>query len=74
MVSIKKEDLIELANAKMPFGKYKGQYLSKIPEHYFIWFRQKGFPSGKLGRQMQAILEMKINGIEGLLTKIRAMK
>ncbi len=36
--------LIELANYRMPFGKYKGALLVKIPEAYFTWFKQKGFP------------------------------
>ena len=66
--------LFELAFAKMPFGKYKNQYLSDIPESYYIWFRQKGFPKGKLGQQMQAVFEMKINGIEPILRKVRKIK
>ncbi len=44
--------LVELANYKMPFGKYEGYYLANIPEYYFVWFKQKGFPEGKLGRMM----------------------
>ncbi len=59
--------LVELANYKMPFGKYKGQYLVNIPEFYYTWFRQKGFPPGKLGRYMQEMNEIKINGLEALI-------
>ena len=44
--------LIELAHYKMPFGKYKGEYLVDIPEYYYTWFKQKGFPEGKLGQQL----------------------
>lgn len=66
-----KKQLKELAFTKMPFGKFKDSFLSDIPESYLLWFRQKGFPSGKLGRQMEAVLELKINGISGLLNKIR---
>ncbi|OAB81574.1 hypothetical protein ULVI_01450 [Cochleicola gelatinilyticus] len=62
--------LIELANYKMPFGKYKGQYLVNIPEPYFTWFKQKGFPDGKLGRMMREMDELKVNGLEGLLKKL----
>ena len=54
----------------MPFGKYKGEYLVKIPEAYYIWFQQKGFPEGKLGAMMQEILEIKVNGLEALLLKL----
>ncbi len=62
-----KKHLIELANYKMPFGKYKDEYLVNIPEYYYTWFRQKGFPSGKLGNLMQEMHEIKINGLEDLV-------
>lgn len=64
------EHLIELANYRMPFGKYKGELLLNLPEAYFVWFKQKGFPDGKLGRMMQEVHELKINGIEGILRKL----
>jgi uncharacterized protein len=62
--------LIELANYKMPFGKYKGQLLVNLPEAYFVWFKQKGFPEGKLGKMMEEMYELKLNGLEGLLKKL----
>lgn len=61
------EELIELANMKMPFGKYAGRYLINLPEHYLVWFKQKGFPSGLLGRRLEAVLELKTNGLEALV-------
>lgn len=63
--------LLELAHAKMYFGKYKGYYLSDIPEYYLVWYRQKGFPEGKLGQQMSEVFELKLNGMEQLLRDIR---
>jgi uncharacterized protein (DUF3820 family) len=65
--SLRKEHLIELANYKMPFGKYKDRYLVNIPEYYYTWFRQKGFPPGKLGKLMEEMNEIKINGLEELI-------
>ncbi|GAB5399668.1 MAG: DUF3820 family protein [Aureisphaera sp.] len=62
-----KEHLIELANYKMPFGKYKDEFLVNIPEYYYAWLRQKGFPQGKLGRLMEEMHEIKINGLEELV-------
>ena len=62
--------LIELANYKMPFGKYKGYYLIKIPEYYYIWYQRKGFPEGKLGRMMQETYEIKMNGLEDLIFRL----
>jgi uncharacterized protein (DUF3820 family) len=60
-------ELIQLANMKMPYGKYQGRYLIHLPEAYLIWYKNKGFPKGKLGNQMELILELKINGLEGLI-------
>ena len=64
--------LIKLAHAKMPFGKYEGRYLSDLPEAYLVWFKQKGFPKGELGRMLMEVQEIKLNGLEHLLRKIRA--
>ncbi len=61
------ENLVRLANAKMPFGKYAGRYLVDLPEAYVLWFKQKGFPAGELGRQLEAIAEIKTNGLEYLI-------
>ena len=66
-MEIDKAHLIELANYKMPFGKYNGEYLVNIPEYYFAWFAQKGFPEGKLGQLMKEMHEIKINGLEALI-------
>jgi uncharacterized protein (DUF3820 family) len=66
-------DLIELANYKMPFGKYKGRYLKDIPEYYYTWFKQRGFPEGKLGRLMQQMYDIKINGLEELIHNINRL-
>ena len=63
--------LVELAKYKMPFGKYKDQYLVDIPEYYYTWFKQKGFPKGKLGSMMQQMYDIKINGLEELIYTIR---
>ena len=66
-----KKHLVELANYKMPFGKYKDRYLSDLPEAYLQWFKQKGFPQGKLGRLLEETLELKINGLEGVLRQFQ---
>ena len=61
------EQLVELANMKMPFGKFQGRYLVDLPEHYVVWYHSKGFPPGKLGEQLAIIYEIKVNGLEHLL-------
>lgn len=63
--------LEELANYKMPFGKYKGTYLIDIPEYYIIWYKNKGFPEGKLGNMLHLVYELKLNGLENLVRKLK---
>jgi len=65
------DDLRELANMRMPFSKYKDRYLVDLPEAYLVWFGRQGFPQGKLGRMLEAVLEIKTNGLEKLLVPLR---
>jgi hypothetical protein len=65
------EQLLELAEMKMPFGKYAGRLLIDLPEPYVIWFAQKGFPKGKLGEMLAIIYEIKVNGLEYLFDPLR---
>lgn len=58
--------LLEMAQARMPFGKYEGRPLLHLPEAYLVWFSRQGFPPGKLGQQMALALEIKTNGLEPL--------
>lgn len=64
--------LVDTANMKMPFGKYKGTFLIDLPEHYIVWYKQKGFPKGKLGKMMGLVYELKLNGLEDILRKVRS--
>ncbi len=61
-----KQAFISLMTARMPFGKYKGLRLVDLPERYLVWFNQQGFPTGKLGEQLQTVYEIKRNGLEYL--------
>jgi len=65
------EALLELAEMKMPFGKYAGRLLVDLPEPYVVWFAQKGFPAGKLGRMLAIVYEIKVNGLEYLFDPLR---
>ena len=62
--------LIDLAKMKMPFGKYKRSFLIDLPEHYIVWYHNKGFPKGKLGQQMHLVYELQLNGLEDIVRKI----
>ena len=63
--------LIQLMEQRMPFGKYKDTLLYKLPVSYLEWFNRKGFPSGKLGIQLQTLYEIKLNGLEYLLDPLQ---
>jgi uncharacterized protein (DUF3820 family) len=55
----------------MPFGKYKGRLLIDLPKPYVIWFANKGFPEGELGRMLNILYEVKSNGLEYLFKPLR---
>jgi uncharacterized protein len=64
-------DLLALLKTPMPFGKYQGRALADLPEHYLVWFHQKGFPKGRLGHLLGLMYEIKLNGLEYLLKPLR---
>jgi len=60
-----------LANTRMPYGKFKGKHLIELPEHYIVWYNNKGFPKGKLGDQLRLVYEIQLNGLEDLVRRLR---
>ena len=66
--------LLDAVNQTMPFGKYKGRRLLELPEPYLVWFKQQGFPAGKLGEQLALMYEVKLNGLEGTLRPLLKSK
>lgn len=58
----------------MPFGRYAGLRLVDLPEPYVVWFKNKGFPPGELGRLMSILYEIKRSGLEYLFEPIKKMK
>ena len=65
------QQLLELAQMTMPFGKYAGRLLIDLPEPYVVWFAGKGFPDGKLGQMLAIVYEIKVNGLEYLFEPLR---
>lgn len=66
-----KQFLVKLADTKMPYGKYKGRYMIDLPEHYVVWYRNKGFPKGQIGEMLATVYELKVNGLEELVRNIQ---
>jgi uncharacterized protein (DUF3820 family) len=70
-VEPKLEDLIKIANMKMPFGRYRGWTLIDLPEPYVVWFYKEGFPPGEIGNLLAQLYEIKCNSLEYLFEPLR---
>lgn len=69
---MEKEQLVEIANTEMPFGKYKGRRLIDLPEEYLLWFARKDkFPAGRLGELMAIALLIKTEGLTQLVQPLK---
>jgi len=68
---LNQNDLITLAKMEMPYGKYKGRPLIDLPEPYVVWIHSNGLPAGKLGELLGLLYEIKLNGLEGLVRKLK---
>jgi hypothetical protein len=62
----------------MPFGKYGpkhyppfGMPLHDLPPDYVLWFKQKGFPAGKLGQLLALIADIYVAGAEQVFEPLR---
>lgn len=64
------ESLLRLVNTRMPYGRYQGRLLIDLPEPYLVWLVNRELPKGELGRQLQEIYEIKLNGLEGMLRRL----
>ena len=65
------DELIALAQMRMPYGTHKGKLLIDLPEHYVVWMAGEGFPQGKLGEMLQTVYDIKVNGLEYLFVPLR---
>ena len=63
--------LIKMVQAKMPFGQYKGWYITDLPVHYLEWFNRQGFPDGTLGQYLSTMYEVKHNGLDHVIEPIK---
>lgn len=63
--------LVKLAKTKMPFGKYRGEFLIDLPEPYIVWYYGKGLPKGELGQLLGLLYEIKLNGLEYLVYPLK---
>jgi uncharacterized protein (DUF3820 family) len=70
--------LVEIGQTRMPFGKFgpkdyppRGVPLMDLPPEYLSWFRERGFPKGRLGELMAIICEVKEVGMDEVFEPMR---
>ncbi len=68
---MEKHHLQLLLTREMPYGKYKGQKIADLPDHYLGWFAREGFPRGELGELLALMYELDHNALRGLLDPLR---
>jgi len=68
----------ELAGLRMPFGKYgpaalppRGMPVYDLPEEYLLWFKERGFPKGRLGELMAVVCGVKEAGMDSVFDPLR---
>lgn len=65
--------LLDIVQVKMPYGKYKDKLLCDIPVSYLEWMVNKNaMPKGKLGMQLTTVYEIKLNGLEDIIRKLKS--
>lgn len=70
--------LVEIAKTRIPFGKFgikeyppAGVPIIDLPIEYLIWFKERGFPKGRLGELMAEVCEIKAVGMDSVFDPIR---
>ncbi len=70
--------LEEISRARMPFGKFgikayppAGVPIIDLPPEYLSWFKERGFPKGRLGELMAQVCEIKEVGMDSVFEPIR---
>ena len=70
--------LAEIGTMRMPFGKFgikeyppSGVPIMDLPEEYLVWFKERGFPKGRLGELLAHVCEIKEVGMDSIFDPLR---
>lgn len=66
-----KQILLDIVRTKMPFGRFQGYLICDLPEPFLLWFKQKGWPTGRLGLLLENTLEIKTIGANQILMDLK---
>lgn len=77
-----RKDLEEIGRTFMPFGKFGPQHyppngfpIYDLPAEYLMWFANKGgFPKGRLGKLLQMVYQMKVDGSDAIFDVFRKQR
>lgn len=71
--------LAEIGRTRMPFGKYgikayppSGVPIMDLPPDYLAWFKEKGFPKGRLGELLAEVNAIKEVGMDSVFDPMRS--
>jgi uncharacterized protein (DUF3820 family) len=82
LTDIDREDfrnlLAEIGSVRMPFGKFgikeyppSGVPIMDLPPEYLAWFKERGFPKGRLGELLAHVHEIKEVGMDVVFDPLR---
>lgn len=70
--------LAEIGRTRMPFGKFgiqayppSGVPIMDLPVEYLVWFKDRGFPKGRLGELMAQVCAIKEVGMDAVFDPMR---
>lgn len=70
--------LAEIGKTRMPFGKFgikayppAGVPIMDLPIEYLAWFKDRGFPKGRLGELLAQVYEIKEVGMDSVFDPLR---
>ncbi|RYD38556.1 MAG: hypothetical protein EOP87_01350 [Verrucomicrobiaceae bacterium] len=82
LTDIDREDfrnlLVEIGRTRMPFGKFgireyppAGVPIMDLPPEYLAWFKERGFPKGRLGELLAQVNAIKEVGMDTVFDPMR---
>lgn len=68
----------EIGSTCIPFGKFgpkfyppRGIAIMDLPPEYLAWFKERGFPKGRLGELLEIVHEIKEVGMDSIFEPLR---
>jgi uncharacterized protein (DUF3820 family) len=73
--------LMEIGGASIPFGRFGikeyppvGVPIMDLPMEYLAWFKERGFPKGRVWELMEQVWEIKAVGMDQVFDPLRQVR